>query len=395
MFSIVSSQQTVLVLPSCSGDPSGLWGYAAFLKRHANLHVHLLREEMLTKGASGKEVGDPLFEVLQRFAQIQAIGLLLADWGQDSGYLDRLLDYATKMNVPAIFLHKPDIQLARRILVATAGGPHILQHMWVAREISETLQVPIKVVRVFDAAQQVCPVEQVASKRASCMQQWTSRLWGISEMEDMASDDLAAGVVRCVKRGDLLVMGAPSPYYNAGHFEDSVPFQVARLTDAPMLMMYAKRPQYAPLRSFFWGRLIQTGIRSGSQREIIERLVSALVWHNQAPPSAIPDLVERAIRREKHMSTAVDYQTAFPHIHLPGFRGLAGSMGICREGLPYGGPGQELIHFFFLFITSDGFYDEYLAMLGKIARRMMCPGVREALLKAESSSEVLDVLEPR
>ncbi len=283
----------------------------------------------------------------------------------------------------------------RRVVVATAGGPHTLQQMWVAKEISEALNIPIKIVRLVRQGDAEAGTEQEYMEREGVVENWTSHLLGIRDIEQVATRDIAEGIAHYVTEEDLLVMGTPGLFDTSGGFANSIPAAVAAKINGPLILLHARRPQLITLRNVFWGQLIQTDIQPVDKREIVETLVNALVRHNQAPLSALPDLVERALRRERMMTTAVGCDAAFPHIRLPGFHGMAASMAICPEGMAYGAEDGSLTHFFFLFITSDGFCDEYLSVLGKIAHRMLRTGVREDLLKANSPAEVLDVLDPK
>lgn len=95
------------------------------------------------------------------------------------------------------------------------------------------------------------------------------------------------------------------------------------------------------------------------------------------------------------MSTAVDFETAFPHVTLRGFFGVAASMGICPEGVAFDSERGQPTRFISLFVTPDGFYDDYLAALAKLAKRMIDANVRGALLSCETPSQARDILEPR
>ena len=87
-------------------------------------------------------------------------------------------------------------------------------------------------------------------------------------------------------------------------------------------------------------------------------------------------------------------ETVLHHVAIPDFVGITGCMGIARDGVDVGLADGFLARFFFLLITPEGFCQEYLSTLTRIAKRMSRPDVREALLACESPAEVLDVFEP-
>ncbi len=55
------------------------------------------------------------------------------------------------------------------------------------------------------------------------------------------------------------------------------------------------------------------------------------------------------------MSTAVDCDTAFPHVTLHGFFGVAASIIICPDGIDFGNEDNQPTRFIVLFVTLRGF----------------------------------------
>lgn len=391
-------EKIILAVPANEGDMTRLRWYANVIDGHHNSRIQVVRGPMANLGREIAFSDHKLPKELSALAKSRSIGLLLVEWDMSAERLQELSELAADLDVPALFVRQSGsgFDHIRRVVVATAGGPHTLQQMWVAKEISEALSIPIKIVRlVREDDEEEVSVEQEYMEREGVVENWTSHLLGIREIEQVTTKDIADGIAQYVTEEDLLVMGTPGLFDTAGGFANSIPAAVAAKISGPLILLHARRPQLITLRNLFWGQLIQTGVHLADKRAVVETLVDALVRHNQAPLSALPDLVERALRRERMMTTAVGCQAAFPHIRLPGFHGMAASMVVCPEGMAYGAEDGSLTHFFFLFITSDGFCDEYLSVLGKIAHRMLRTGVREELLKANSPAEVLDVLDPK
>ncbi|QBG48220.1 PTS sugar transporter subunit IIA [Verrucomicrobia bacterium S94] len=159
--------------------------------------------------------------------------------------------------------------------------------------------------------------------------------------------------------------------------------------------MLARAPQEQnSLHRLFWGQLACPDLKVRNKEEALEKLVTNLIRHNQLPPGKKRSILERALKREQISSTAVDCETAFPHVALPGFYGVAGSMAICPDGVDFGSSGGKPSRFLFLLITPEGYCSEYLAILSKISKRMIDPAVRAALLKASSQQDILNILEP-
>ncbi len=393
----------VAVVPA-TGKESVIRWYAKLVGGRFNARIQVVRappdpepfvlNDALRRETKQRGMTDGSSESTQATEE-NPVGFLIADWDWDKDRHQTLLQQVAELDIPAVFVRQARLDGVRRVLVATAGGPHTLQHMWVAREISSTLKVPVRVVRM------VHPDEQDA-RNASGVSSWSetagteaSRLLGLALAADIiVTDDCAKGIANSLRDGDLLVMGAPSPFQIAEHFVETIPAAVARLVDTPLVLMHSRRSGRLTLRSLFWGRLARVGLRLPDKEAVIAELIDALISHNQVPFSLRSKLVECAMRRERMGSSAVDGQTAFPHIRLPGFLGVAGALAVCPDGVDFGSPDGSLAKFVFLLVTTDGFCDDYLAVLARIARRMIRPEVRDALLTCTTQAEILDVLEP-
>ena len=325
------------------------------------------------------------------------MGFLIAGWRRDEDRMERLFKHITSLNVPAILVRQEPADVIQRVVVATARGYHALQQLWVAKEIASMMDVPLHVLYLPhpEEARAGSASLPTASDLNELIDARTSYLLGVKADFDICLEsDVADGIVRRIHSGDLLVMTAPGPLHDFGHFLSSIPASVARRISSPLILFSPKRPRPVTLRRLFWGRLIRMDLHPADKQEAIAELVEAVVQENQVPPSAKQRLIDLAMERERAMPSAVDCLTAFPHIHLPGFRGVAGSMAVCPNGVDFGSPDGSLSRFLFLLITPDGFCDEHLAIQSKIARRMVRPEVRAALLAAKTPTEILNVLEP-
>jgi mannitol/fructose-specific phosphotransferase system IIA component (Ntr-type) len=201
-------------------------------------------------------------------------------------------------------------------------------------------------------------------------------------------------VNRILQDGDVLVMGAPGALRWGTSFAGSHPDRIAKRMSQPLILLSSAPSGAASLRRLFWGDLILPQAQASGREEAVELLIDCLIRHNQLSPSDKDRIFRAALERENISSTAVDCDTAFPHVLLPGFFGVSACMGIFPEGVKFGAGDGSLSHFIFLMITPKGFSEEYLKVLAKIAKRMICADVRFALLNCRTSQEVLQVLEP-
>lgn len=325
------------------------------------------------------------------------VGFLIAAWSRDEERMDSLLKHIVNMNIPAIMVRQKSSDVIQRVVVATTKGYHALQQLWVAKEIAAKLNVPLHVLYLPhpDEAKEAGDAFATSSDLNELIDARTSYLLGVKADFDIClQTDVADGIIRRIRAGDLLIMTVPGSRHDCGHFPMSIPTAVARRVSSPLILFVPKRPAPVTLRRLFWSRLIRMDYYPANKEEAIAELVESVVRENQVPPSSKQRLIDLAMERERAMPSAVDCLTAFPHIHLPGFRGVAGSMAICPNGVDFGSPDGSPSRFLFLLITSDGFCDEHLAIQSKIARRMVRPEVRAALLCSRTPAQILNVLEP-
>ncbi len=391
-------EHAIVAVAPATGEKAVVRWYAKLIGGRLKTRIHVVRAPPVPEPFELKkmlsEEGDGMSGGRSMGTGKFPLGFLVATWEGSMDRLQSLMLQAAELDVPSVFVRQASLENIRRVLVATAWGPHTLHHMWLAKEIAAVLNVPLHVASMSHAGEHgsrhvslVGPLPIVSMVDAQ-FEEWAKADGAI------ATDDCARGIANRLRCGDLLIMGVPSSFIVAEDFFQSIPASVARLTDAPLVLMRARQSGCPTLRDFFWGSLIQVNMRPKDKVGVIESLVDALIRHNQLPASRKSDLIQRAIKREQVVSTAVDRQTAFPHIRLPGFSGVAGALAICPDGVDFESPDGSLTKFVCLFVTPAGFCDEYLAVLAHIARRLTRPEIRAALLSCATRAEALHVLEP-
>lgn len=333
-------------------------------------------------------------EAVTRIAREEKVGLIVSEWLNNPYDMQDVLRLAHEFKVPAIFFRDPERKPCHRVLVATAGGPNVLQQMWIARQIAFAFSLPVTFLRIINPPDAPA-VSQAYEDPSSALDACSCRLLHMeARMEIKTALDVADTIAASVSEGDLLVLGAPSALRITSDFEGSVPHTIAQRVSVPLVLLSTPHDNRLRLRRLLWGGLIQTDLRPRDKKHAISSLIDNLALHNQIPRSSVSDILDRALQREALMSTAVDCETAFPHVMLPGFFGVVGSMAICPEGIAFDSPDGLPTRFLYLLVTPDNLCDEYLATLGMIARRMLCGDVRSALLRCQTPAQALDILEP-
>ncbi len=74
------------------------------------------------------------------------IKMLVSDWPATQDKLNALLQMQIRCNVPMAVIRSGERKPPERALVLSSGGPHILHHFWVAREISKQLKLSPRIL---------------------------------------------------------------------------------------------------------------------------------------------------------------------------------------------------------------------------------------------------------
>lgn len=336
-----------------------------------------------------------VFTALRQFSQSHRIGLIVCEWFENPHALQQLLHLANDLNTPAIFIRQGNTEPPQRVVVATAGGPNVLEQMWIADKVASVQNLPVRLIHWRAEDEDPLPIDAETDETVPSLERLSMSLLGMhAAFETCQGEHFTECALAHLQKGDILVIGAPHAPHESADFFASIPHGLARQETGPVILLSSPITNRISLNRLLWGELLLTNQQPQNKMEALDLLVENLIRHNQLPRSRKNDILDLALRREDLMTTAVDCDTAFPHVTLPGFFGMAASMIICPDGVDFGSDSGRLTHFIALFITSDGLYDEYLAALAKLAKRMINAEVRKALLACDTSAQALNVLEP-
>ncbi|MBZ0254055.1 MAG: PTS sugar transporter subunit IIA, partial [Candidatus Methylomirabilis sp.] len=96
--------------------------------------------------------------------------------------------------------------------------------------------------------------------------------------------------------------------------------------------------------------------------------------------------------REKLGSTGVGGGAAVPHGKLPGAHKMLAALGRSRAGIDYESADGQPVRLLFLLLAPENAQQVHLQALAKICRVFKNESVREALLDAEGSAQILEIL---
>jgi mannitol/fructose-specific phosphotransferase system IIA component (Ntr-type)/predicted transcriptional regulator len=99
---------------------------------------------------------------------------------------------------------------------------------------------------------------------------------------------------------------------------------------------------------------ILTGLEASGSEEAIARMVGAMFPDAESCRDGVGRdfVLETLVARERIQTTALGRGIACPHARIAGFEGFALSIGISRDGIPFGSPDGERVNIILLLISS-------------------------------------------
>jgi len=151
-----------------------------------------------------------------------------------------------------------------------------------------------------------------------------------------------------------------------------------------------ERPPRAALAAAFVPEACDLGVAAVDRYELVRAAVGRL--HAARPVFKLEDAVEQVYQREKGLSSALGYETAFPHARIQSLGSPLFTFLRCRDGIDFRAPDGRPVRMAFLILTPYHEPLAQLALLSKLAKLVVNTPLRERLLEAESAEEVREVI---
>lgn len=135
---------------------------------------------------------------------------------------------------------------------------------------------------------------------------------------------------------------------------------------------------------------ISLNLAGKNKQEIIQNLVDLLT--KVAPIQNTGRIVEALEEREKLKTTGIGSGIAIPHCKSDEVDDVCIAIGISKDGLEFESLDEKPAKFLFLLVAPEKGGSEHLKASAKIVRLFRDPDVQEAILKLDSSAEVMDLI---
>ena len=137
--------------------------------------------------------------------------------------------------------------------------------------------------------------------------------------------------------------------------------------------------------------LIRINLESSSKAGLFEEMVQMLVDQGllRDGAAALLSLHER----EAKMTTGIANGLALPHGKIREARGLLMALGVSKRGIEYESLDGEPVHVVILVLAEVGNPGPHIEALAEISRLFALPGFLSKIREAQSSREILDLIQ--
>lgn len=137
-------------------------------------------------------------------------------------------------------------------------------------------------------------------------------------------------------------------------------------------------------------KLIRVPLQKRQKGEVIEELVDMLVDAGKITDKT--GALTAVLEREKVMSTAVGDGVAIPHGKTDGLKEVVASLGISHRDIDFNAIDENPVHIVFLIVAPSNATGPHLKALSRVSRLLSRKSLREKLLQAKTSQEVLQII---
>ncbi len=299
------------------------------------------------------------------------------------------------IDIDTLIFKDRDFAPAKRILVPTGGGQHSLLGIQIAYDLAQTWGAELEILRV--ARDVRCDLNDPLLRRY-CSQltldmELQLQLLGIDvPLTIIPSPQVVPTIVEYAQGHDLVVVGASNDWLQEEHLGGSVPDEIANQVPCSALMVRSAVANNVHLSNIFWEQMIRLDLQAKDKWDAITQMIDVLIEEKQIPATEHQTVLNAALDRERQSSTALGHATAIPHAPIPDLPGIIGCLGILPQGVDFGGPSNEKVHFIFLLLTPQQNYRSYIPILAQIATLVRTDGAPEALLASQTPAEVTALL---
>ncbi len=136
-------------------------------------------------------------------------------------------------------------------------------------------------------------------------------------------------------------------------------------------------------------RYVWVGLQASRKEAAIEQLLDHLLGAGAVPGDARDEVLDAIMQRERRLSTGLESGIAIPHGTTTRVDDEVAALGVFPAGVPFDAVDDALTRIVILLVTPQRKRHRHVTNLAAIARQLLRPEVRGALLAASHPAEVL------
>ncbi|MBO11194.1 MAG: PTS fructose transporter subunit IIA [Planctomycetaceae bacterium] len=147
------------------------------------------------------------------------------------------------------------------------------------------------------------------------------------------------------------------------------------------------------LTEFVVPESILTSLDADNKDEAIRGMVESLASAGQIPAGDSDAIVSGILKREELGSTGIGNGVAVPHTKHPAVDRLTATVALSDRGVDFASLDGEAVHILFLLISPPDLPGDHLRGLESISRHLRNPNFCNFLRQAQTTAEVVELLE--
>lgn len=147
------------------------------------------------------------------------------------------------------------------------------------------------------------------------------------------------------------------------------------------------------LLDFLFSGSVSAELESNDKSGVLGELVDILLRNYDSLPR--DEILSILLDREKIGSTGIGDGVAIPHGKSSNIPQLMAAFGRSTRGIDFDSIDGKKVHFFCLLLAPEDSIGDHLKALARISRLFKNPEMREQLMQAKDSDEILTILAQR
>ena len=134
-------------------------------------------------------------------------------------------------------------------------------------------------------------------------------------------------------------------------------------------------------------------IKSTNKKDALKELVEVISIAKEITDKN--DFFKETLKREKILSTGIGLGIALPHVKIPSVKDFVMAIGTSKKGIEFDSLDNKPVYVVIMIGSSDKQKDIFLKVLARVTLLLKNKKLRDAIINAKDSSEIMELLKNR